>query len=482
MGVLPPLYLASAILKGFAPPASTMLGDTMPWFLPLFVFGLFAWIFYEAIEKYANRKSTPFWLKAVYVIRWLPPIQLLLMLIIRLISLLQRDLEHIEIAQYLGPGEFSPHDLKLLLTGNGAVELTVLVIFLFALSSERLPSLKNARSDLRQGFRNRMMMFSGLTLLSFSTVLFPESAYYAASTLPMSPIGMIPAWDTLVPLLLFAGLTMFGGELFAISTLFFAGENFQTLARRARYKVLLLALIALVWFSFALDLDEHWLQKIPELGLLLPLILMFHMGLCLALIIQPAVRIESELNHGEGRSWGMLVLAAAMALLVLVLTPLHFEQIDMFGSGLGPYVYGVWVAAVAVSVMMLVQFLPALGFDAAPRPEIWWMKMTLVFSPIVLCMFTPFAVLLIPAIWLALPWSSLTPWFIERDVASPSTSFVLYPVLFTTVMCAILPFSWDKPFLASLWLGWIPGAMASIGLALHIKQRGMDTSPLSAEE
>ena len=482
MGVLAPLYVASAILKGFVPHASTMLGDTMPWFLPLFVFGLFAWIFYEAIEKYANRKDTPFWLKAIFVIRWLPPIQLIFMLIIRLISLLRRDLVHIEIAQYLGPGEFSSHDLKLMITGDGGVELTVLVVFLFALFSERLPSLKNARSDLRQGFRNRLMMFSGLILLSSSTILFPESAYYAPSTLPVHPIGMIPAWDTLVPLLLFAGLTMFGGELFAISTLFFAGENFQTLARRARNKVLLLALVTLVWFSLELDVNEGWLQKIPELGLLLPLILMLHMGLCLALIIQPAVRIESELNHGEGRSWGMLVLSAAMALVVLVLTPLHFDQIGVFGSGLGPYVYGVWVAAVTVSVMMLVQFLPALGFDAAPRPEIWWMKMTLVFSPVLLCLFTPFALLLIPAIWLALPWSSLTPWFIERDVASPSASFVLYPVLFITVMCAILPFSWDEPFLASLWLGWIPGAMASVGLTLHIKQRGMNSSQLSAEE
>ena len=90
------------MLKGFAPPASTMLGDTMPWFLPLFVFGLFAWVFYEGVEKYANQKNTPFWLKAVFVIRWLPPVQLLIMLIIRLISLIQRDLTHIEIAQYIG--------------------------------------------------------------------------------------------------------------------------------------------------------------------------------------------------------------------------------------------------------------------------------------------------------------------------------------------------------------------------------------------
>jgi hypothetical protein len=49
-------------------------------------------------------------------------------------------------------------------------------------------------------------------------------------------------------------------------------------------------------------------------------------------------------------------------------------------------------------------------------------------------------------------------------------------------MCAILPFSWDEPLLAALWLGWMPGAMASIGLTLHIKQKGKMFSLDSAEE
>lgn len=460
------------MLKGFGAPASNMLGDTMPWFLPLFVFSLFGWIFYESIEKLVIRKNTDFWKKALAAVRWLPPVQLFLMLSSRIFSLVQRDLTHLEVAQYLGPGDFSFTDLKLLVTGNGGSELLAMTVVLFALYSERLPSLAKARDDFRLRFRNRLMMFTGLLLITSSAVLFPESAYYSPSTLPTTPIGAIPAWATIVPLVFFSSLLMFGGELFAVSTLFFAGGNFQTLARRARYKVLIIAFSAIIWLSFTLHNHENWSQQIPDLGLLLPLILMLHIGLCFATILQPAVRLESELNHGDGRSWGMLILAAIMGLLVLVLTPIHLDVLGVFGSSLGPYVYGIWVATVTVSAMMLVQFLPALGFDAAPRPEIWWMKMTLAFSPVFLCMFTPFAIFLIPAIWLALPWSSLAPWFIERDVVSPSASFVLYPLLFITVMCAILPFSWSEPFLASLWFGWIPGAMASIGLTLHIKKNG----------
>jgi len=62
----------------------------LPWFLPLFVFGLLGWVCYEPIEKYAIRKNTQFWTKAMIALRWLPPAQLLLMLFIRIISLIQR--------------------------------------------------------------------------------------------------------------------------------------------------------------------------------------------------------------------------------------------------------------------------------------------------------------------------------------------------------------------------------------------------------
>ena len=125
--------------------------------------------------------------------------------------------------------------------------------------------------------------------------------------------------------------------------------------------------------------------------------------------------------------------AAVMALITLLLTLLHVNQLTVFGDGLGPQTYAIWMSSIAISSMMLVQFMPALGFDAAPRPEIWWMKMTLLYAPIIMSMFTPYAVLLIPAIWVVLPLSSVASWLIEKDVASPSYSFVLYPLLAATL-------------------------------------------------
>ena len=459
-----------------------MLGDVLPWFLPLFVFGLLTWIFYEAIESLLRDKSTVAGPKALAALRWMPIVQLLIMLLHRGMAVVQRDLSHIEVAQYLGSGEFETHDLKLILVGGGGVELISLTILLFVLFSERLPSLSKVQPELRHKFRNRLMLFAGFMLLSASTLLFPENGYYNPNSYPTEPIGDIPSWSTQIPLVLFGFLVMFGGELFAVSTLFLAGDNFQKIAQRARLKVAILAVSTMYWLSRHLEVERNWIQELPESGLILPLILLLHIAVSLAVSIQPAVRIDSELNHGEGRSLGMLVLAAVLAILILVLTPLHLDQIGIFGPDLGPYVYGVWIAAVTVSAMMMVQFLPALGFDAAPRPEIWWMKMTLIFSPTIMCLFTPFAVFLIPAIWLGLPWSSLTPWYVERDVPSPSFSFVFYPILFITIMCAILPFTWDEPLLFALWVGWIPGAMASIGLTLHIREKEKIYSVNSAEE
>tara|TARA_Y100000766_G_scaffold189486_1_gene162894 strand:+ start:18197 stop:19576 length:1380 start_codon:yes stop_codon:yes gene_type:complete len=459
-----------------------MLGDTLPWFLPLFVFSLLAWIFYEAIEGFLQRKNSDFTPKGLAALRWLPAIQLMVMLLNRSIAVVQRDLSHIEVAQYLGPGEFRTHDLKLILVGDGGVEIICLGIVLFVLFSDRLPSLSKSQLEIRYKFRNRLMLFSGIMLLSASTLLFPEEVYYNPSSYPLEPFGSLPPLSAKIPLALLGFLVMFGGELFAVSTLFLAGDNFQKIAQRARLKVALFALITIFWLSRHLEHENNWVQQIPDSGLLLPLVLFLHIAVSLAVSIQPAVRIESELNHGEGRSLGMLVLTGGMAVLILVLTPIHLAEIGIFGPELGPYVYGVWMAAVTVSAMMLVQFLPTLGFDAAPRPEIWWMKMTLVFSPIIISFFTPFAIFLIPAIWLVLPWSTLTPWFVEKDVLSPSFSFVFSPVVIMTIMCATVPFASNEPFLAALWFGWVPGAMTSIGLMLHIKQTGKISSSKLAEE
>ena len=457
------------MLKGYPHLEQLMLGDSQPWILPALVFSLFAWIWFGSIERFAMRKGTSFWKNVVKGIGWFPPLLLAIMVFSRFSALYTHDKTHIEIAKYLSTESFSTSDLKLLFTGDGGIEVVMLCALLFARSSEHLPSLSSARSDLRQNFRNRVMMFVASFALAFSTLFFPEQAYTAPLGLPMQPIAPIPGWENFVPLALLGGLLMFGGELFAVSTLFLAGPHFQKLASRARLKVVVLGLASITYLTFGMELEAEWLYQLHEQSMTLPLVLALHLGVCFAIVHQPAVRTDAELNHGEGRSLSILVLGIIMAVGVVSLTALHFNQIDTFGTDLGPTAYSIWISSIAISSFMMVQFLPALGFDAAPRPELWWMKTTLMYTPVILCMFTPFAVLLVPAVWIVLPWSSIVSWFIERDVTAPSKSFVLYPMVVSTLGTAALPFAWDVPFVIALWAGWIPGAIASIGLRLHLR-------------
>lgn len=452
-----------------------MLGDEMPWFLPALVIGLFAWIWMSSIERYADKKDTPAWKYVVLAVRWLPPIQLAVAVLFRFKAIYARDTSHLEVTKHLGSGSFASADLKLMFTGDGGIEIVMLIVFLFAVLSEHLPSISSTRLDLRQKFRNRLMMFTASFALASTTLFFPEQAYSEPAAFPTGPIGPVPEWISFAPAVIIGGLLMFGGELFAATTLFLAGPNFQKLAGRARLKVLLLSVSALFYLTTVIDFETDWFGQLHEQSLVLPLVLSIHLSVCFAIVLQPAVRSDAELNHGEGRSLSMMVLAVVMALIVLLLTLLHVNQLTVFGNGLGPYTYGIWMSSVAISSMMLVQFMPALGFDAAPRPEIWWMKMTLLYAPIIMSMFTPYAVLLIPAIWVVLPLSSVASWFIEKDVISPSRSFVLYPLLAATLAASALPFGWDSPFLAALWIGWIPGAIAAISLTLHVRTQAKST-------
>ena len=94
--------------QGLWPPRTIMLGDVLPWFLPLFVFGLLTWIFYEAIESLLRDKTTVAGPKALAALRWMPVVQLLIMLLHRGMAVVQRDLSHIEVCLlYTSP---SPRD------------------------------------------------------------------------------------------------------------------------------------------------------------------------------------------------------------------------------------------------------------------------------------------------------------------------------------------------------------------------------------
>ena len=183
-----------------------MLGDEMPWFLPALVIGLFAWIWMSSIERYAERKGTSAWEYLLLAVRWLPPVQLAAMILYRFKAIYTRDMSHLEIAKYLGSGSFASADLKLMFTGDGGIEIIMLIVFLFAVLSEHLPSISSTRLDLRQKFRNRLMMFTASFALASTTLFFPEQAYSEPAAFPTGPIGPVPEWMSFAPVSLIGGL------------------------------------------------------------------------------------------------------------------------------------------------------------------------------------------------------------------------------------------------------------------------------------
>ena len=84
-----------------------MLADTMPWFLPVFVFSLLAWIFYSPLERRLLGYDSGGWKKAALLLRWLPPAQVLIMIFFRIQAIATRDTSHNEITRYLGQGSSS---------------------------------------------------------------------------------------------------------------------------------------------------------------------------------------------------------------------------------------------------------------------------------------------------------------------------------------------------------------------------------------
>ena len=84
------------MLKGRTLVPHTMLGDDVPWLVPLFAISLITWQMTPRIEKMALEKGK--WLKSMHNL--LPVIFLALMILDRLIAVFTNDLNHSDIAKY----------------------------------------------------------------------------------------------------------------------------------------------------------------------------------------------------------------------------------------------------------------------------------------------------------------------------------------------------------------------------------------------
>ena len=106
-----------------------MLGDDMPWLVPLFFGSVAIWMFPQSVERFARNKNEAL-LKAL---KWLPFFLLAVIISLRVSSIFSHDTTHLEVAAYLDADASLGERLHVLFAGDGLVEWMVLpLVYLFA--------------------------------------------------------------------------------------------------------------------------------------------------------------------------------------------------------------------------------------------------------------------------------------------------------------------------------------------------------------
>ena len=396
-----------------------MLGDSLPLFFPVLIFSLVLWLIPNKVDQYCNRLSPKGARNGKIIYRVLPIIMTLYLVIYRSRAIMNRDVTETEVAKRLGQTEASFTDLQLLFTGDGLGEIALLFLLSFSLWTRYLPSLKASSSELKVMISNRVMIYvAGCTLLSF-WVFFPESNYYSTDSLPLEPTMSASGDYNLLMVIIGILIIAFSGELFAISTFHYLDEGIKTLQFRASIKMYVVCGVMLLGFYSSDYFTIDWVVDNGFDKVKMALIFLSQ-GLILTFICAPSQQFDDALKVGDGRSRSFAIMATCATLLIIMVTSLLLRTSTVFDEGNRYLHEAFWLAASVMILISMTQILPRYGFDAAARPEYWWLRMMLVFAPAVILIFNPLAIFLIPSLWIVACFSIILPTTIEIDAKSPN--------------------------------------------------------------
>ena len=454
-----------------------MLGDDVPWLVPFFAISLITWQMTPLIEKMAIKKGK--WLKSLHNL--LPLIFLALIILDRLIAVLTNDIDHSDIAKYnAGANAMNGGPWMTFLRGDGLSELSLMVLLIFSLSVDKLPSISQSPQFIRTLVRYRVMSFVSFVALFSFTVFFPDSSFLneqsitSQSTWPTDSIG--PLWYALLTI----AILIIAAELFATSTIAAVDAGLSNLAKKAKYKLVVIFPIAIFLFmkidaiknmetDFWLDL-EHYYH-------LIFISIFLHMAISFATILEPAKQLDSKLGAGDGRTKS-LIFTSLLAFIFLIIISLMFSQsLDVF-SGNGESLMAIWLVFAVIVTCVASMFLPTMGFDATPRPELWWIRLTLSLSPLFIAAFSPYVLILLPAIWFSLAVTLVIPWLVEEDVRSLNSkqlyiSMALVIIFALTIMPRILQQPGNQLFVIWFCMPIIPLLLSSVLLHQMRKQQSL---------
>ena len=279
--------------------------------------------------------------------------------------------------------------------------------------------MKHAPISVRKAVQSRVMLYvSACTLLTF-WIFFPESNYYAPESLPLQSTMSAHGDYSILMVVVATLMVAFSGELFAITSIHNLDEHFIVLQRRALVKVYAISGLLLLGLYHGNYFDTNWISQ-PDNEKIIATIIFLSQTLILAFICVPSKRSDNLLRVGEGRTNSFAIMSILSLLILILVTSMVLRRTSELDSGNRFIEESLWLTASFAIMVSFTQLLPRYGFDAAARPEYWWLRVTLIFSPALIFWFNSLALFIIPGLWLVASLSILVPNIVEKDAKTPS--------------------------------------------------------------
>ena len=385
-----------------------MLGDDMPWLVPLFFGSIAIWLFPKSVETFARNKSE----SLLTALRWLPFALLAVILSLRISALFSHDTTHIEVAAYLQSDSTIVDRFHVLFAGDGLVEWMVLpLVYLFAWNGQ------GSRHSWTVEGLQKLKRTLALLLLISSTLVFDDSAYIAPETLPLisMPAPQIDAWSIVFLVVV---------QFVVITSLLSSHAQQRGLRHHQKRFYLPLSALHLTAFAYLFMaylesgiFGASWWSDPRQDDQTATLWLWILVAFNLHVFAIPHRDIDAHLGAGNGRSKALAWSIGASVLLLALVTGLlmHNQQTpDATSVRTSLWLVG-WMCALMAAVLLL----PLLGFDDGSRPELNWLRWSLMFGPLLWFLMFEHAPFLVFGAWFALMATTPLAWALETSASSP---------------------------------------------------------------
>ena len=407
-----------------------MLGDDMPWLVPLFFGSIAIWMFPKSVETFARNKSE----SLLRALRWLPFALLAVVVSLRISALFSHDTTHIEVAAYLDSESTVKDRLHVLFAGDGLVEWMVLpLVYLFAWNGQ------GSRQSWTVEGLQKLKRTLALMLLISSTLVFDDSAYIAPETLPLisMPAPQVDLWSVVFLVLV---------QCVVITGLLNAHAPQRGLRHYQQRLYLPLSPLLLTAFTYLFMaylesgvFDASWWSNPRQDDQTATLWLWVIVAFNLHVFSAPHRDIDAHLGVGNGRSRALAwSIGVSVALLLLVTGFLMHDQQAPDATSVRASLWLVgWMCALMAGVLLL----PFLGFDDGSRPELNWVRWSLMFGPVLWFLMFEHAPFLVLGAWFAIMVTTPLSWTMESSAPSPPVYQMATIALLALITLAVVVLS-----------------------------------------